>query len=619
MRKCILILYFLLGSLAIYAQNNIYSLTQLPLDNLSAFNAPPNNWQIVGKVKGSFNDPNLQTVAGTGILANLFSKDIQYKPEANIFTNFSHGDMYLELDFMLPQGSNSGIYFQSRYEIQLFDSWNTKKLEIKDCGSIYERWDDKRPEGKKGFDGRTARVNASFAPAIWQHLEILFQAPKFDANGNKITNAKFTKVVLNGVTIHENVVLSGATRAAVANDEKSLAPLMIQGDHGQVFFKNIKYALLGDLNVKIKDLEYEYYETKERDFNKITEKQLIRKGKVEAFDYRLADLQDKLSLKFTCKIEVPTTDNYTFTLMLTGNCNFKIDNKELIPFDKSWTWFYGAPLIVHIPLSAGTHDLSMQFSKQDGWAPIGLAIFVQKPNSKPFALHTIGSFLEKPQSGLIESKIQGEPEILRSFLQFDNQKKTHCVSVGDPKEIHYSYDLKQASLLQVWKGKFLNMNEMWFERGEPQIAQPLGATIQIFGKTPLIFVNNLSDDLPDSLDAKALIYKGYILNEKHYPTFRYELENISFTDDLFPNQDGKGLARVLKISSLPSAKKVIFRLAEGGAIQEISKNLYAINDQQYFLQVHENQDFNLLIKQQNGKQFLIAEGQGTEIKYAIIW
>jgi ribosomal protein S4E len=86
-----------------------------------------------------------------------------------------------------------------------------------------------------------------------------------------------------------------------------------------------------------------------------------------------------------------------------------------------------------------------------------------------------------------------------------------------------------------------------------------------------------------------------------------------------PYENGKGLSRTLKLTGSPANKKVIFRLADGTSIQEISRNVYAINNQQYFLQVPDNQNIKLSIKLQNGQQILVAEGQGTEIRYDIVW
>ena len=44
---------------------------------------------------------------------------------ANICTERSFGDVELYLEFMLAKGSNSGVYLQSLYEIQIFDSWGS--------------------------------------------------------------------------------------------------------------------------------------------------------------------------------------------------------------------------------------------------------------------------------------------------------------------------------------------------------------------------------------------------------------------------------------------------------------------------------------------------------------
>jgi hypothetical protein len=68
----------------------------------------------------------------------------------------------------------------------------------------------------------------------------VFRAPHFDAAGKKTANALFVKVVQNGVVIHENVQVTGPTRAASFQDEKPLGPLMLQGDHGPVAYRNIR-------------------------------------------------------------------------------------------------------------------------------------------------------------------------------------------------------------------------------------------------------------------------------------------------------------------------------------------------------------------------------------------
>jgi hypothetical protein len=188
-------------------------------------------WHEVGDVSlDEKNNRKLATKPGKGIIDNGgHTKNILSKEE--------FGDVEAHVEFMVAKRSNSGVYFQGRYEIQVLDSWGVKKLKHGDCGGIYQRW-GKNPSGKMGYEGIPPRVNASKEPGKWQTFDITFRAPRFDASGKKTENAKFIKVVHNGITVHENREVTGPTRASTFNDEKAVGPLMIQGDHGPVAYRN---------------------------------------------------------------------------------------------------------------------------------------------------------------------------------------------------------------------------------------------------------------------------------------------------------------------------------------------------------------------------------------------
>jgi hypothetical protein len=126
---------------------------------------------------------------------------------------------------MVPKGSNSGIYLMGRYEVQILDSFGRDKLTYQDMGAIYSV--------------AVPKVNACKKPGEWQKFVIDFQAPRFDGK-LKVANAKFLKVELNDKVIHENVaVTKGATPGALGG-EVAAGPLMLQGDHGPVAFRNLK-------------------------------------------------------------------------------------------------------------------------------------------------------------------------------------------------------------------------------------------------------------------------------------------------------------------------------------------------------------------------------------------
>lgn len=158
---------------------------------------------------------------------------------AHLFTGAEHGDAVVSVEFLVAEGSNSGVYLMGRYEIQVFDSYGVETPEHSDCGGIYQRYIE--GEGK-GYEGRPPRVNASKKPGEWQRFDISFRAPRFDSDGNKIAPAAFIKVIHNGEVVHENETVSGPTRAAAFMDERATGPLMLQGDHGPVAYRNLTIA-----------------------------------------------------------------------------------------------------------------------------------------------------------------------------------------------------------------------------------------------------------------------------------------------------------------------------------------------------------------------------------------
>jgi len=152
----------------------------------------------------------------------------------NLVTDEKFGDVELHLEFMLSKGSNSGVYLQGLYEVQIFDSWDSPPpMKTSDCGAIYHRWVD-----NKGVGGSPPLHNASRRPGEWQSFQIWFQAPRFEG-GRKVQNAQFIRVLHNGLTVQENVEVDGPTRAHMPIAEAALNPLMLQGDHGPVAFRNI--------------------------------------------------------------------------------------------------------------------------------------------------------------------------------------------------------------------------------------------------------------------------------------------------------------------------------------------------------------------------------------------
>ncbi len=143
------------------------------------------------------------------------------------------GDHQLHLEFRLAyqpedrgqRRSNSGVYVQGRYEVQILDSFG---LEGKhdECGGIYSV--------------RDPDVNMCLPPLVWQTFDIDFTAARYDDQGNLTDDPRMT-VRHNGIVIHQDVVLPGqrSTTAAPVGPGPEPGPVYLQNHGCPLRFRNI--------------------------------------------------------------------------------------------------------------------------------------------------------------------------------------------------------------------------------------------------------------------------------------------------------------------------------------------------------------------------------------------
>jgi hypothetical protein len=182
------------------------------------------------------NADNSKWKVGSATLDPKDSAKLAFSPEGSELVNTAvhscdlstarkFGDCTVEVEFMIPKGSNSGVYLMGEYEVQVLDSYGKDKVGPGDMGGIYAN--------------AAPRVNACKKPGEWQKFVIDFQASRFE-NGKKTANAKFIKVTLNDQLLHENFEVKGPTPGGLTGKESATGPLMIQGDHGPITIRTIK-------------------------------------------------------------------------------------------------------------------------------------------------------------------------------------------------------------------------------------------------------------------------------------------------------------------------------------------------------------------------------------------
>ena len=171
------------------------------------------NWYA----RGSTNPPGW-TLDQKGV-ATPNHRDITSKQE--------FGDCYLHVEFCEPlQGDgNSGVGMEGRYEIQILNSYG-KKPEAHECGAFYSQ--------------TPPRVIASKPAGQWQTFDIFFRAPRFDAGGKLVEKARAT-VYQNDILLHENGEIRGPTGIQYEQykGEVPKGPIVLQGDHDTVLFRNV--------------------------------------------------------------------------------------------------------------------------------------------------------------------------------------------------------------------------------------------------------------------------------------------------------------------------------------------------------------------------------------------
>jgi hypothetical protein len=203
--------------------------------DLSAWQTPTGDWLIAGSVGlDPQNSKLLNSKPGKGILVNGPTGRTK-----NLLSKQQFGDIEVRLDFLIAKRSNSGVKLEGLYEIQIFDSYGVKKPTASDCGGIYPRA-ELGPPYRHIDKGTPPRTNVARPAGEWQTLELVFLAPRFDAVGKKIANARFVKVVLNGQVIHENAEVRTPTGHVWRDKEVASGPLLLQADHGPVAFRNVR-------------------------------------------------------------------------------------------------------------------------------------------------------------------------------------------------------------------------------------------------------------------------------------------------------------------------------------------------------------------------------------------
>ena len=588
----------------------------IELVDLTAFEETTANWSMAG---GIWADPetenSLRALAGAGVIVNRPTAEAK----GNLLSRLEHGDADIELQFLMAKGSNSGIYLQGRYELQLLDSWGVGQPKYSDCGGVYQR---RRADGTQ-FEGAAPRSNACKAPGLWQDLRIAFQAPRFDAEGRKYEDAKLRSVELNGVLVHENLLLSGPTGGAIGETEVAAGPLMIQGDHGPVALRNVRVRPY-DGAAPTLDLEYAvYYDSAEAPLDELqglSQRAADATGRATRLSHLVSRFDDGFAIVYSGVLDVAAEGVYEFDLHHMGQGWLRVGAAPALPREQHY--YAPRPRRASVRLEPGKHRFEVGYVKNSAvdWhqaAPPGLALFVSGPRIRRTALHSVGG-LRRPRVSPIWIEAS-TVKVLRSFADVGpagspRTRIMHAINVGSPHRLNYTLDYQQGALVRAWRGAFLDATPMWHQRGDGS-SKPRGAE-EFFGLRPL--VATLANDRatwPEAHASADFRPTGYELDASGQPVFHYQFLGARI-EDAPRVVDARRIERRVTIPQPVPGVHVL--LAESETVELVKPGWYALDDRRYFIHLRDKD--RSLVRESDGQKLLIAApDQGKTLVYEILF
>ncbi|SEJ30657.1 PA14 domain-containing protein [Dyadobacter koreensis] len=573
------------------SQENISSpsLSSEPLttDDLSQFHpSKSTKWIIAGNISADRDQKNdLETKNGKGVLVYL----PKLKGDKALETKLKHGDIDLNLDFLLSKSASFSILFQGRYEVKITDAWLSNAN------------------------------NAMRAPGLWQNLSVRFRASEFDSRGSKIKDAVLEQILINGQQVQ------GSTKILISEHssfrtESETGPLVILGEISPFAIRNISYKIYEKDEIKLTDIKFKVYPGLHKNIDTLLSLKPKRTGITDSISHQVGDR--KSQLVFNGFAEIPTDGEYLFKLTAGGGAWLFIDGKLVIEnkgsrdFEKA---FYAKQ-----KLKKGKFPFRIVYSNSDEC----LVLHYEGPQIPWHSLTTNASVRLSEKFDPLEYKVRRRPVIQRGFMLKNGIINPYIVSVGIPTDknsqgLNYAYDMKKFSLTTVWHGKYIDVSNMWTERGEKQLEIPLGARLELPGKPILAKKIPESSVWPDSVQAPEGVYsnRGYKLGHDGFPIFYYALDGVSIEDSFVPNQDRTGLTRLLKIKNPVETSYCL--LAEGKVIEKVSEGNFSVDDKQYYIAGLETGATKATVYHgTEGDKLVVsipAQQENSMIKFDIIW
>ena len=548
-----------LSTLRAHAQTQLPA-TPLALATFADFNHAPNNWHLAAKITGdAATDTQLQFAPGTGTLVNSG----QAQSASDLSTQWQHGDLDLDFDYLLAPDARPEVLLQGRYAVPLAREF-------------------------------------SRAPGLWQHIHLEFRT----------TPAPH----LNQVALNDFVTDRNITLTANGSGPQHPGPLVFTGNHGSYAIRNLTYKRYSGERTSIDNLKFSVFSgrfTAPADYASLAPK---RTGTSQYFDTAITDADGRAAVVFTGTLNAPKSGDYLFTATETGVIQLSIDGQTVMtPSDQG-----GHP--GQVTLTAGPHTFRLDcirtiaeylglFRLSAEGPEVEKHVLNASPNQKPLAVTR--TYPVEPHDRILAQ---------RGFVQMPGTVRLYAISVGNPAGVHYAYDLESAAILKAWRGTFIDTSTMWINRGGRQQARATGPALILDPRPGITVLNNPADPWPEHAGQIAES-RGYTLEKDGQPVFHYRLAGVNLDDRISPSQDRHNLTRHMHFEGELWDGALYILLAEASQITPRPGG-YLIGDHLYYLNWPADAPLKPQTRENGTNTQLIVrlpEKLPLDLQYTLVW
>lgn len=285
-------------------------------------------------------------------------------------------------------------------------------------------------------------------------------------------------------------------------------------------------------------------------------------------DIRLEGMAEHFGVQFTASIEAPEDGTYRFELASDDGARLFIDGKRVIDNDN----VHPADRIrsARVPLTKGPHEFRVDYFEAAGEEHLYVAwsgaTFQNTPLSRWVPESRIsGGEVERDRfTGIPLEPRNGEAVIYRNFIRGSGPRG---IAVGYPNGVNLCFDAGAVSPVLLWRGAFLDAKRHWTDRGAG-FTEPLGFDVApVAPEGPALAVVPDGHPWPKTAEKPGIRFRGYRLDSRRFPEFRYELGTVTATERWEPEGDyaqgNEAATRIVTLTSDAPPPGLLLRAATG--------------------------------------------------------